>query len=434
MSQKPSSLALTDKTASFGRGAVLLYLAVIPFPHNAALRYMAIAAMLVAVLMALWQRVPLWDSKSPILRALLLLVAVFAVASALGPTPLDNLNELRKHFQAGVLLLLLVPAFFREPRDLRLLIAVPVLFFTLRAILALGELHHFSWVVQTARLEGYGLVKGFAMDATFYAPFLVGACFLARGRMRWLAIAALLAASAPLLVIQSRAPLVAVVVAAALMVAIMRKWRLLMGGAVVSLLVFGAATALQPDLKARLQSIVSPSSYQGVMGMSGRFPIWRGVTEIAMERPLFGYGFGWKKIATVAQEAGHVERWKSRNDPFSQFQASYFALPPGSVNPHSLWFQLLFEGGMIGLAAYVGVLLVLLRQAMANMKTKSSSALVISAMVLSYLGGHIIVGMANGLWLGAGPTFALIALLEASRRGSVSPEPASGVMLPHTRR
>ncbi|RIX48485.1 MAG: O-antigen ligase domain-containing protein [Rhodocyclales bacterium GT-UBC] len=409
---------------ALGRSGVLLYLSTFPFGHNAALKNLAMLLMLAALgWLAARRRLPV-DWRSPVLLGVGGLVLAFALTSAVGIEPADSFDELRKQFLPGLLGLLLIPALFGEAGQLRLLLGVLAGAFLLRAGLTFGELLHYFPDLDAGRAEG-AFIKGFSLDAGFYIPVIL-ALWLLGGRWRWLAPAGLLLVLADMLLAQSRTPLVAAALGGVLMLVVLRRWRVLVVLCVLAAVGIGGMLLKQPQLAERLGSTFNPATYaqafdtrnyRGNDGLAARMPIWAGVLEIGAARPWTGYGFGWKKLATVAVDAGYVARWgRIEHDAFAAEQAAYFAQPASTVNPHNLYLQLYFESGVLGLLAYGGLVFILAWQAWRLIGRRQVLPGVIGGLLLAYLADHLVLGLSNGLPIGLGPSLALVALLETARR------------------
>jgi O-antigen ligase len=413
-----------DPAASLARFSTLFLLAVLPFSHNAALKNFALLGLLTATLWLAAQRRLAIDWHSPILRVLAALLTVLAVTATLGSDPLDSLGELRKHFLPGILLLLLIPQVFQGERLMRLVLSVIALSFMLRAGLTLIELAEYFPDLDSGRSEG-NFIKGFSLDAGFYVPALMGLLLLG-GRWRWLAPLGLLAVLIVMLLVQSRTPVVAASLSLVVMLFVLRKWRILLFFAAAVVFAGGYLTISQSALSERFAQTFNLQTYARAIdtknyvdgdGFSGRTPIWFGILEITANRSLTGYGFGWKKMGKIAVEGGYVTRWETKkNDNFAKMQAWYFSLPTSKVNPHNLYLQIYFESGLLGLAAYLLMLLVLFWQAFRLSWRAKGERRIIAAVALAYLVSHVTLGLANGLWIGLGPSLALIALLETVRR------------------
>jgi O-antigen ligase len=164
---------------------------------------------------------------------------------------------------------------------------------------------------------------------------------------------------------------------------------------------------------ARYYTIFSKGTYQfGNDGsVSERKAIIKAVWEISGERLWIGYGPGWKKLPVVARERGYMARWQASTDPVDGWAYRYFSYGEGRVNPHNLYMQLLFEGGVPGLLAYAALVLSLM---LAGFKhwVRGGGVMVRSMGVATvlYVGVYAITGMAGGVWL---PVSLLILMLWA---------------------
>lgn len=408
-----------------GRGALFCLLAVLPFSHNAALRNLALLGLLASTVWLAARRRLAVDWRSPVWLALGGLLAIFGATAAFGTAPVDSLGELRKHFLPGVLMLLLVPVVCPDAGWRRGLLAVVGFSFALRAGLTLAELAVYFPDLDAGRNEGL-FIKGFSLDAGLYVPALVGLGLLG-GRARWPALFALLPVGVGMVLTQSRTPLLAVLAAVVAMLLALRCWRPLLVLLAVALLAGGGLAVKQPAIAERFASSFDPATYvrafdvknfKPAEGFAARLPIWAGVLEIGQSRSLAGYGFGWKKLAGVAETGGYIARWAAHpDDAFAREQVAYFSLPPGKVNPHNLYLEVYFEGGLLGLAAYAALLLVLFRLALGlAWRAPAPEQRVVGAVVLGYLIDHVLLGLADGLWFGLGPSLALVGLLETVRR------------------
>lgn len=397
--------------------SVLCYLGALTFPHNVAFKYVMLIVMLIAFLWGIGVKALRWDWHSPVLGAVLLVIGVFGLSAMGGVDPLDSLNEMRKHFLPGLLMLVLIPSFFRSNRELAWLLIVLAASFLMRTVLALGEFYFFQGA-DGARAEGM-FFKGYSMDATLYMPFLLAAWLRVSGRMRWLIGLGIALVVLAMLLAQSRTPLAAVLIAVAVCLLLLKQWRHLVALAGVALVVGVTLWMVQPGMANRFATAFSPAEYANAQGMGGRYPIWKGVAEIAMARPVLGYGFGWKKLGRTAVADGYVARWQARTEDASAQQAAwYFSLPSDKVNPHNLGMEVFFEGGFLGLAVYGSALLILFWQAVRLINSAQTDLRPFAVIAVAYLVGHVVLSVSNGVWLGAGPTMAALAFLEVVRRRS----------------
>jgi len=423
-----NNLGVPDPAFGLARSSVLFLLIVLPFGHNAALKNLAVLGMLVAAIWLMARRQLEIDWRSPIFLALVGMLVSMAIAAGFGIDPIDSFGELRKFFLPGMLLFLLIPTTFRGKHLTSLLLCFIAMGFLARTGLTLVELADYLPNLDAGRSEGR-YIKGFSLDAGFYIPVIMSLLLLGGG-WRWPASLALLAVLLAMLLVQSRTPVAAALMAVIFMLLLLRKWRILLGCLAI-VLVSGAVIGVsQPEIAQRFATAMSAKTYTEALdtrnfqqgeGFSGRTPIWFGILEITERQPWTGYGFGWKKLARVAVEGGYVARWAERKDDiFATEQAKYFSQQAATVNPHNLYLQVYFESGLLGVTAYLAMLLILFAQAARIAWCGNGFDRVIGAMVFAYLTDHVILGMFNGLMIGQGPSLALIALLELARRSEKS--------------
>lgn len=413
------------------RLGVLVYLAALAFPHTAALRNIALLSMLISIPMLYRQRHLVFDWRSPLWRILALLLSVLAISAMLGSDPADSFGELRKHFLPGVLLLVLLPSVFASDRQIRILLLIIGASFSLRAALTLAELAVFLPDLDAGRANGR-FIKGFALDAGFYIPVLFGVLFL-QGKMRWLTWLGLPLVIGCMVFVQSRTPILAGLLAVACMLLLLRRWKSLLF-AVLSVLMIAVYVALaQPQISERLASSFNVETYRTAFdlqnfktpkdGLTERVAIWSGVVEITEARLLLGYGFGWKKLGLTAESAGFLAAWRAKEgDALAETKVRYFSQPTSKVNPHSLYLQIYFESGLLGLLMYSAFLVTLFWQAVRlTTAAPDRTSLIGGAIVFAYLVDHVILGLGNGLWFGLGPSFAFLGLLEILRHRPIKP-------------
>lgn len=418
---------------ALARASVLFYLVLLPFSHNAALKYLGLFFMLCSMSYLAWKKQLLINWQLPsrpsrpsrlMVMSFLGLLAVLVLSSLFGREPLDSLNELRKHFLPGMLLFILIVSCFTTERFVMRLCLVLVLAFAARTGLTLLEIGQYFPNIDLARNEG-NFVKGYSMSSTLYLPFIIGLLALHTLGRTYTALLVLLTLSSfvSLFLLQSRTPLIAALLLSVTILLLLQRYKLLLATAGVILLAAASVLLIQPQMADRFASVFERSSYTGEQGLSLRASIWQGSLEIIQEHPYLGYGFGWKKLGTTARNDGHLARWQAQTeDAYARIKADYFALPTAKVNPHNLYIQLLFESGLFGLLAY---LLCMACAAYAALKALRKDhppiQKMIGAAVLGYLAGHLILGLADGLLIGQGPSFALLALLVACNLHAFKP-------------
>lgn len=410
----------------FARISVFFYLLALPFTHNAAWKNIATVFMLLAVLWLVKARSLEIDLRSPIVIGLSALLVILTLSALTGVAPLESLNELRKHFLPAILLFMLTSVVFNDEIWQRRVFIIVGAAFLVRTGLALGELIHYE-DLQVARADGM-FVKGFALDAGFYLPVYLGLALWSHSQ-RWLTALAIGLVITTILMVQGRAPLLASLISMLAILFLLRRWRVLAIFLGLGLLLMLTIVLPKPEIRERFAPAFSLQTYlkaldpqeygRGSDGLSGRTPIWLGVIEIANERPTLGHGFGWKKLGALAVEKGYVARWQEKkDDPIAQAQSDYFSLPTDKVNPHNLYLQIYFEAGILGLMAYSVLVLILIKLAWQQSRRGSEWGKIVTAITFGFLIDHLILGLANGLWLGLGPSMAWLGLFEATRRNT----------------
>lgn len=399
----------TAPSAWLARGSVLFYAFVLPFTHNAALKNAALLGMFVALVIAGTKRRSSVDPRSPIAVSVGVVMGLALLSCLASLDVAESLDAWRKHFVPMLLLFPLVVMYFRQRRMLLVLLAVLASAFGIRAALALYE-------TATTTREASLFFKGYAMEATLYAPLLAGLVAAFAGRQRMAAGAVLLVALVASLASGSRTAAVAITLGCLVVPMALGLWRQSIVLVAAFALVIGGAFVAKPQLLERYSSALYDDSYIGPSGMSARYPIWVGTWQVVQRRPLLGYGFGWKKLGKTAVEVGLVDRWQASHDPYLQAASSYFSLPTDKVNPHNLVLQVLFEVGMVGFASYVVMLAILLWQALLLVRNVTPEWRPLPAIMIGFLASYLVMNVSNGLWIGAGPSTIMVALLEICRR------------------
>lgn len=401
-------------SAQIARLSVLFYAFVLPFTHNAALKNLALAGMIVALIAAARERRLCLDLRSPVLLSIVAVMALTLLSSIAGIEVLGNLNDYRKHFLPLVLAVPLVIIHFRKRESLLVLLGTLSLAFSIRAALALVEM------LTMTREEGL-FFKGFAIESALYAPLVAGLVIATRGHWRAWWSAVLLLVAVAVLINGSRTAALAVALGCVAIPVLLGRWRQFLAILVVGGVVGAAVMAAKPDLVSRYEEAIQASSYSGPRAMAIRYPIWMGVWEIAKQRPVLGHGFGWKKLGATAAQEGFLDRWKASSDPYLAYTVYWFSLPTAKVNPHSLVMQLLFETGFAGLIAYLAMMVMLFWQAFKLARSAPPEWRPFAATVFGFLTGYLVINISNGLWIGAGPTIFTIAMLEICRQQHETP-------------
>lgn len=381
-------------------------------PHAAAGKYIASGFMLVAFLGLLVRR----QIKKPELNwlnmSVFLVVSLALLSAVLTPYAADSLNQFRKEglpFLLGFLLLLNVTPSDR-PRTAAYTVLALIAGYAVKECLALwaGVNNNFQFsIYETADNQLPKYLDFFSADTPYYLPFLLAPlCFWPMQLWQRLVLLVLTVLAIAVVVVAGVRTAFIFVLLSTAFILVYRFWAF-------KKTVFGILMALtlgtyllkdhitNPSI-ARYASIASTQTYQfGKDGsVSERYAIIKGVWEVSRDRLLLGYGPGWKKLPTVAEANGHMARWRHSPEAIDKVALNYFSYGEGRVNPHNFYMAVLFEEGLLGLLAYLSLMLAaavgVLKMLVTNRDPVKKGIAVASVVYLMvYFGGSL----AGGAWL-----------------------------------
>lgn len=393
-------------------------------PYAIAGKHICTGLMLVAFVALLIRKqirnIPLdWLSLS------LYLVIGLALSSAmLSPYAIDSLNQFRKDglpFLLGFLLLINVREFDRTHVAIFTVLSL-VLGYVAKEVLALwaGATNGFRfsiYEIPESVMPKY--LDFFSADTPYYLPFLLGPlCFWPMKPWQRLSLFLLAAMAIAIVIVSGVRTAFVLVVFTIFFLIVYRFWCSKIRMLNVLILFFAALYLLtgytaNPSI-ARYESIASTQTYQfGRDGsVSERYAILKGVWEVSKDRLLLGYGPGWKKLPTIAEANGHMMRWRDSEAPIDKVTLNYFSYGEGRVNPHNLYMATLFQEGLLGLIAYMSIVLA---AGMGSIKMlnkivdpfQKGIGIACALYLMVYLGGSI----AGGTWLPATMLVALVCLM-----------------------
>ena len=262
-----------------------------------------------------------------------------------------------------LLMLPIAAALFTGARDKGRLLQVFVLAATIVALVSFGlVLARVGLTRYAGNSEPGVLVRNHATQGMFFAMAAFGgaalALFPALGetwlRRRLWAAAALVLAANVVLVTPGRSGYIALLAAAVCLGAgwaLSRGMSLLKAGAVTLCVVavLGAALALSPLSKRRIEQATSEmqtySEAKELTSMGIRVYFWQNTVSLVRQRPLLGWGTGGFEVAYTKEVAG---------------RPGLAGL--GTSDPHNQFMKIAAEQGLLGLAVFVGFLLMALRQ------------------------------------------------------------------------
>ncbi|MBI5562229.1 MAG: O-antigen ligase family protein [Deltaproteobacteria bacterium] len=340
------------------------------------------------------------DARDPALIALALLVAAAILSSALSPYPLESFDAMRKSLFYQVMTFLVVVTSFRTIEELRPLVyALIGSFAALSAVILIQNdagvlLDWHVWHSRTGRRETYLL--SYSTYAAFYMPLGLAWLYGAKDRMSVkLVLAAFLSLEFALVFLNNhRTQLVAVAASAVLVTALARRWRTLAVVAAALIIAGLAVYLIDPYHFARYRTLAAYNTYATNEGLTERPAIWKGTLDMIKERPVLGYGYGWKKLATAARDGGWLERWDKTGRTYWYFST----FGHGAANPHNLGLQIVFEVGILGFIAYLTFWAAVIIKGARAWAVNSAEAVFLRYAMPGVLLSYVLVNATGGFW------------------------------------
>lgn len=399
-------------------------------PNAIAGKYAFTGAMLVLLCLQLFRRELVMPRLTWINASLLFIVVWSILSTVLSPMPADAFTNLRKDtlpFAAAYLLLVCQkPDSVPQTKIHAAAIWALLLGFAGKEALAVyaGVQNGFVFSIYestTASLPKY--LDFFATDTLFYLPILLAVWFFWPIRLwqKWFVGLVSIIAIGVVAMSGVRATFLAALPLVACFV-LVRCWRYKWVALACFVAAFGAAVLLKnhvtnPSLQ-RYYSILSTQTYQfGKDGsVSERKAILKAVWDLSKDRLWVGYGPGWKKLPTIAQDKGYMQQWEASEDPLDQWAYRYFSLGVGRVNPHNIYAQTLFELGLPGLVGYLSLLLAVMVSGVSQcLKGYDRQTRSLAFAAITFVAIYVIFGMAGGVWL---PLPLLVIMVCLSQRGN----------------
>lgn len=383
----------------------------LPFNQFGGVRNTALLVLL-ASLLGLWRTVPatgrLMHSRGLVIG---LLVATWALlVSIFGPYPVESMSAISKDLLIQVLLVAGAWRLVRGEKDIRrsLMIVLAgfltVSFLSFAEIIESGVATVFSANLLDAPRRHNAFWGGYAASASVYLPMLVGVAVLLPMRSLWRVgvIALILFVLLLTALYGSRSAILIVFLTGVAGFLLARRFRTLL--ALLALLAAGLIGLYsQSDLGYlnKYKSLAKPETYVTNQGLGLRLAVWKGVTEVIAERPLMGFGYGWKKLAWVINDQGFAARWRAEEPDLAQYYlgdsevASY-----GRVNPHNYILQVVFELGVIGLALVFAFWGMVLAACIRLIRYHQGAPARWGGILLLTLVGYFLSNINNGYWVG----------------------------------
>lgn len=394
-----------------------------PFEKFVAVKYLLMVGLLIAAI-PLAMRADVRQrlfSRNRVLGLALAIVVWCIAVSAASPYAADSLHALSRDLLLQGELLLVGCLLVRNASQARTALWVIIAGFAAVSVLSSFEVA--SHLMEHSLSEGQiprshkSFWGGYATMASFCLPLIIAfAVSTATSTWQRLLLGALVILGVVLTGLYgSRSPLLVVAISVIVLFGLLRAWKAL--AAVFLVIALGAGwVAAQSNLGylEKYRSLAQTDTYVTNQGLSMRFDVWSGVTELIEARPLLGYGYGWKKLAWAINDGGYAERWKA-NDPGKTAyflgeaeQASY-----GKVNPHNYFLQVAFEIGLPGLLLVLAFWLAVFWQGLKGMVRGPVESQRLRVVILTTLLAYLLCNVANGFWVGglANMACALVGIL-----------------------
>jgi O-antigen ligase len=399
-----------------------------PFNQFGALRTLCMTVLLICIVGALHgaRNVP----NKPLAPRIALVVALWAVAiSLLGPYPVDSFHALRKDLLVQALMLIAALTYVRTATDVWRVVGAALAGFAGVTFFSLVEIGSY-WAHNGLSLwvdRGHDFFwGGYATTGSFYIPLLAGWLIAAPKRPIWTIVGWTALTAAVLLVILygSRTPLVVIAVALLTLLILLKRWRSLMIAGLLALCLIGLIQLAPTSHLDKYKTLLKGETYVTNSGLSQRLSVWEGAWQVISERPLTGYGYGWKKLALAINDGDFAERWQKSPDIAAYYlvdgKARY-----GKVNPHNYALQVMFEIGMIGLAMTLIFWLVAVHESIVLLRGSDKEIKKLAACLIAVLAAYAAANLTNGHWVGglANLSLAFAGCLLALARIAIADAP-----------
>jgi O-antigen ligase len=282
----------------------------------------------------------------------LLLLAVLAAAMLWADAPLALRLKYWWDWRT-LLLLILCLALFNEVAVRRRAV---IAFIVASALVAVYSFWAWSRGISPAGMD-HGLPGIVARNSTTQGMAFAAACFLAlmlvfgdraidrRMRLLLLVAAVLLAGNLVFITSSRSGHLMLLILLAGAVVQLLAGWRRLAAIAVLPLaaaLAFSLSPMLQTRFGLMINELRAPLASEQISGMGIRVVMWRVSAQMALERPLLGYGTG----GFPAAYESAIKRSSYRG----------WAATP-TVDPHNQYLLVQLQAGIVGSAAFAWFLL-----------------------------------------------------------------------------
>ena len=346
------------------------------------------------------------DFRDKTIVALSLFAGWAVLMSIFGPYPLDSLNALRKNLLVQMLIFLVIITEFKNYKELKILFRIVAVSFAIVTVASIAEnfldlmnLNMDLNALQSKRTHKM-FIAGYASNATFYLPFIaVWLTSLKKAPWeKWLGLIIILLGLLTVFAYNVRAAILIIPLTILLILFLSKKYKLLVTAVII--FAFFYVSIVFPAKSDTL----SQSKYQSLSDLetfskNERWLLWEGTIHIIKERPITGYGYGWKKMAFVIDDLKLMEYWKRDFPDIYGFMFKPDKNRYGNINPHNLLLQIVFEIGLIGLIFFLWLWTTVILKVLKTVSVKGQSDG--KTFVLCSLGvivSYALINIPNGYW------------------------------------
>ena len=350
-------------TSKVLRGLLYVLIFFQPFNHFNAFREISFYGLLILFLIKLFKgEIKTIGFKDKTIIALSLLTGWSLLVSIFGPYPINSLNAISKNLLQEILIFLVIITEFNNIRELKKLFWIVVVSFTVATFTSIIENAIVDWnsfrrMTPSTSWRAISTIffRGYANNATFYLPFITVwlVAINEAAWKKWLGIITLPTGFFLVYIYDARSPFLTIPIAIFFILLIAKRYKIAIVFIIAAVLSITIMYSTKPDTFSRYVTLSNPKTYTTDQGLSNRLGLWQVVLHFIKERPLTGYGYGWKKLAWVVKENSSEEFWKEKLPSAYNYYVQDAHLSYGRVSPHNLALQISFEIGIIGLAIFI---------------------------------------------------------------------------------
>ncbi len=390
----------------------LLYVLIFfqPFNHFNSFREISFYVLVMLFLIKLFRgEVKQIAFKDKTVIAILIILAWSLIVSITGPYPLESLDAIRQNLLKEIVIFLIVISEFKSLRAMKPLLWTVVSSFAAVTVASIFENAIKDWDTFckfTPALSWRGtstfFFANYADNATFYLPFIAGWLISIKedSWKKWTGGVTLAIGVYLVYIYNARTHLITIPFAIFIILLLTKRYKLIMVSLLAGVLCLSLVLSSNNNELSRYKSMFNPKTYDTEnMGLNSRPGLWQVVIYFIKERPLNGYGYGWKKMAWLVQEKHSDEFWKEYPAMAYDYYVNDAQLMYGRVNPHNLVLQLAIEIGIIGLAIFIWLWATVLAKILSIIRANKESE--IRGFMLSSIGlliSYAMVNITNGYW------------------------------------